>query len=137
MKKILFLLSMIFGSTFCFGQTFDIDNLTSTDMYVHLWEVDGACNITSTNVFCPANTLTTVAITNAGGVIEFAFVSDYPLALADPLCYYIKVQIGSITPNCVSGYPTVDTGTACTTGSSITTDFSQTNMFGVPYLIIN
>ncbi len=135
MKKFLLLFSLILGSTFSFGQTFDIENLSYANMYVHLYEVDAGCNVTTINVFCPAGQTTTVTLTNASSVIEFAFVSDLPLALANPSCYYIKVQLPSAS--CVSGYPTIDSGAPCPSFGTITSDFTQTTMLGVPYLLIN
>ncbi len=135
MKKFLLFFTLIFGSTFSFGQTFDIDNLSYANMYVMLYEVDASCNVTTINVFCPAGQTTTVTLTNANSVIEFAFVSDLPMALINPACYYVKVQLPGAS--CVSGYPTIDTGNPCPSFGTITTDFTQVNAALQPYLAIN
>ncbi len=134
MKKILFLLSLIFGSTFSFGQTTTIDNLSNCAVYVVLYEFDANCLPTTQTIFLPAGA-TTTATPIAGGNFEVAVISDSFPAVAG--CYQVKVQVAWAA--CVSGIPLINTwSTCCAASATITSDFnSATSNMTTPYLLIN
>jgi hypothetical protein len=134
MKNFLFLLSLIFGSTFCLGQTTTIDNLSNCDVFVVLYEFDANCLTTTQTIFLAAGA-TTTASPVAGGNFEVAVISDSFPATAG--CYQVKVQVAWAT--CVTGIPLSNTSsTCCPASATITSDFnSGTSSVATPYLLIN
>lgn len=111
MKKFSLLLLAFVATLTSFGQPPSIKVVNETDcmMYAYLFEVDGACNITTHNVAVPANSVLLVNAI-AGGAFEFALVTDTfgPYVYS---CYYVKVQVPWAT--CVSGYPSTMVGASC------------------------
>jgi hypothetical protein len=108
-------------------------NETNCLMYVHLWEVDGACNTTSHNVAVPANSVMIVNA-SAGGDFEFALVTD-TFAPYDYKCYYVKVQVPWAA--CVSGYASTMVAKTCCDGSMVKSTWEHPySSVAQPYLFI-
>lgn len=117
MKKFSVLFLAFIATLTAFGQPPSIKVVNETDcvMYAYLFEVDGACNITTHNVAVPANSVVLVNAL-AGGAFEFALVTDTfgPYVYT---CYYVKVQVPWAT--CISGYPSTMVGTSCCASSPV------------------
>ncbi|NOQ73974.1 MAG: hypothetical protein GQ574_18355 [Crocinitomix sp.] len=136
MKKLVLLFAVLFTALGAMAQPPSIKVVNETDcmMYVLLYEVDGACSITTHNVAVPANS-TFLVNAVVGGHFEFALVTD-TFGPYDLSCYYVKVQVPWAT--CVSGYaPTMVGSTCCASSPTVKSTWEHPySSAAQPYLFI-